>query len=131
MVGPLDEFERCWPWLEAALERHAYRHNGVVWPTHRKEDVWQAIASGRNLFWPGENCALVTFFRSNPSGLKDHHNWLTGGDDLHEILALVTATEEYGRQNGCHRQTGVGRRGWLRFFEGYKETGTYKQKILR
>src|SRR5215471_20917109 len=69
----------------------------------------------------GENCALVTFFRSNPSGLKDHHNWLTGGDDLHEILALVTATEEYGRQNGCHRQTGVGRRGWLRFFEGYKE----------
>ena len=123
------EFERCWPWLEAALEFGAFKHNGVTIPSHRKEHVWERILSGRSLFWPGECCAIITEIHVSPTGLRSHHNWLAGGD-LDEIVAMMPDIEDYGRQQGCHQQTGSGRRGWLRAFEGYREIGIRKAKPL-
>ena len=52
------EFERCWPWLAAALERAGN--------THGKEDVWQLIESGNAQLFPLPHGAFVTVQRSYP-----------------------------------------------------------------
>lgn len=123
------EFERCWPWLEASLEFGAFKHGGKIWVSHTKEDVWGRIVSGRCHFWPASESALITEFFTAPTGLKSHHNWLFGGD-LSEIVSRMPAVEEFGRKHGAHRETGSGRRGWLRVFDGYKEIGVRKEKAL-
>lgn len=122
-----EEFLRCWPWLDAALEQGALRHNGTIWKTHNIEHVWQRIIDGRSYFWPSKNCAIITEFYVSPTGLKSHHNWLAGGE-LDEIVAMMPKVEGFGRDNGSHRQTGSGRRGWLRAFTGYEEIGVRRQK---
>src|SRR5215831_11544676 len=117
-----EEFDRCWPWLEASLEFAAFRHKGMMLPTHHKEHVWERIRTKRSMFWPGDDCALVTEFYMTPTSIKSHHTWLAGGD-LQAIVAAMPAIEEWGRICECHQQTGSGRRGWLRAFEGYHEIG--------
>lgn len=95
--------------------------------THTKEQVWQRIVSGKTFFWIGKECAILTEFHITPNGIKNHHTWLAGGE-LEEIVGMMPAIEEWGRKHGCHRQTGSGRRGWLRAFEGYREIGIRKVK---
>lgn len=128
------EFDRCWPWLEASLEPGAYIHDGKIWPTHNRLQVWERLASGRALLWPGETCAIVTEFLNHPTGLKSHNTWMAGGIEnacLDEIKWMMqNKVEPFGYQNGCHRQVGFGRKGWLRVFTGYVECGTRKQKDL-
>jgi hypothetical protein len=124
------EFERCWPWLEASLEPFALRlPDGKVWFTHEKKHVWESIIVGKVFFWPGQECVMLTEFRITPTGIKEHHVWLAGGK-LQEIIELTPKTEEWGRQNGCHCQTGTGRRGWFRVLEGYKDVGARGTKNL-
>jgi len=126
---PLDSFERCWPWLEAALEQAAYVHDGKIYRTHDKLHVWQRIVTGRARLWAGDGAAIVTEFLDHPTGIRSHNNWLAGGE-LEEIVAMVEKTEQWGFEHGCHRQVGNGRRGWLRKFNGYCEYGVRKQKDL-
>lgn len=123
------EFDRCWPWLEKSLEFAAFKHNGKVWMTHHKEHVWFRILMGKSYFWPGKNCAILTEIHESPTGVKDHHTWLAGGD-LKEIKAMMPDIERWGKEQGCHRQTGSGRRGWLRVFNDYHEIGVRKAKNL-
>ena len=123
------EFERCWPWLRASLEVNAFRHDGKLWFTHNKDHVWERIATGKAIFWPGKECVVITEFYTTPTGLVSHHNWLAGGK-LDEIVAMMPAIEDYGRKHGAHRQTGSGRRGWLKAFDGYREIGVRKEKSL-
>ncbi len=123
------EFERCWPWMEAALAEGAFLHNGKVWPSHNKEHVWERIVKGKCFFWPGKDCVIITEILTSPTGIKSHHTWLAGGK-LEEIVTMMPKIEAWGRKHGCHRQTGSGRRGWLRAFEGYREIGTRKEKSL-
>ncbi len=123
------EFERCWPWLEASLDFAAFKLNGKVWPSHLKQHVWERFCANKSRFWPGDNCAIVTEIHTSPTGLKNHHTWLAGGD-LEEIVAMMPTIEAFGARNGCHQQTGSGRRGWLRAFDGYHEIGVRKAKPL-
>jgi len=125
----IKEFERCWPWIESALDRFAYKHDGKVWLTHNKEHVWERITSGKSIFWPGKACAIISEIAISPTGLKTHVTWLAGGD-LEEIAELMEKVEEFGRLKGCQRQVGNGRRGWLRVFKGYEEHGVRKAKDL-
>ena len=46
-----DEFERCWPWLEASLNEFG--------ATHTKDQIRDAIRHGAVL-WPGENAVILT-----------------------------------------------------------------------
>ena len=124
-----DEFNRCWPWLEASLEFAAFKHDGHTWFSHHKEHVWERIIGKKCLFWPRTDSAIITEFYTSPTGLKSHHTWLAGGD-LEQIVESMPNIENYGRQLGAHRQTGSGRRGWLRAFEGYQEIGVRKAKAL-
>ena len=121
-----EEFDRCWPWLEAALDTYAFRHEGKVWPTHRKEHVWERIFAGKSIFWPGKKCAIITEIHVSPTGLKTHTTWLTGGipnESLDEIKVLTEVIEDFGRNQGCHRQAGHGRAGWARVLAGYEVRG--------
>jgi hypothetical protein len=125
----LKAFERCWPWLAASLEVSAYHHDGFIWPTNDKADVWARIASGRATLWPGSEGVFLTEFIFHASGLKSQNNWLAGGD-LDEIAHMMPTIEDFARAHACHRSIGNGRRGWLRVFEGYTEYGVRKQKDL-
>lgn len=124
------EFERLWPHMEAALEASGIRcPDGKVWLPQTKEDVWERIIWGRCHFWPGEESVIVTEFRTTPTGIKSQHNWLAGGN-LEEIVGMMPRIEQWGRECGAHRQTGEGRRGWLRAFKGYREVGVRKEKLF-
>ncbi len=128
-VGLEAEFERCWPWLEAALAAFAYTHNDVVWPTHKKEHVLALITNNLAFFWPSKTCAIVTYFVKYPTGLKQHTTWLAGGE-LKEIKRMTLHIEEWGRKQGCHMQFGYGREAWVRVLDGYKKHGTNRSKDL-
>ena len=124
------EFERCWPFLRDSLEYAAFKKpDGTLWFSHTKEDVWERLETGKSFFWPGDKCAIVTEFHTSPTGLKSHHTWLAGGD-LDEIVKKMQEVEKWGKEHGAHRQTGSGRRGWLKAFKGYREIGVRKEKSL-
>jgi len=126
----LDDFDRCWPWLEGSLAWSGYPlPDGAVWPTHRKQHVLQRIIEGRAQLWPGDQAVFLTEIIEHPSGLRSQSNWAAGGD-LDEIRQMMPSIEAYGRVRGCQRQIGMGRKGWLRVFEGYEELGYRKQKDL-
>ncbi len=125
----LEHFERCWPWIEAALAHNAYEKDGVKWPTHRKEHVWERIVTGKSYFWPGQKSAILTELHTYPTGLKVHTTWLAGGN-LKEIKSMMVRVEDWGRSRGCHLQVGHGRKGWLRALTGYVLVGWRKVKYL-
>ena len=121
----LEDFNRCWPWLEAAIAVFAFEHDGKIWPTHRKEDILKGIQNGHFFFWPGKKCAILTQVRTSPTGLKTHITWATGGipnESLDEVKELTALIEWWGRNQGCHRQSGHGRPGWSRVL-GYESRG--------
>jgi hypothetical protein len=129
----MEDFERCWPWMEASIAAAAFEHNGKLWPTHNKQHVWERLAGGKAYLWPGEESVIVTEFYTAPTGLKSHHTWVAGGElhqSLSEIVGMMPMIEDWGRQHGAHRQTGTGRRGWVKAFTGYVEIGTRKSKSL-
>lgn len=107
----------------------AFEHNGRKWPTHNWQHIWNRIIGGQAFFWPFPNCALLTEFQVSPTGLRSHVTWLAGGS-LAEIVEMTPQIEHWGWMNGCHRQVGHGRRGWLRALEGYSEFGVKRQKSL-
>ena len=106
-----DEFDRSWPWLEAAMERYG--------KTHTKEQVWELIEGRKRFFWHDTDCAQVGVIWTYPSGLKICHSWLAGGD-LEQIKNWVPRLEEHGRRNDCESVVIDGRRGWAKAL-GYHE----------
>src|SRR5262252_3252293 len=108
-------FERCWPWLAAALE-HADN-------THRKEDVLQSFENGSAYFHPLPHAAMATYFKTHPSGLRDQVYWLAGGD-LGEIVKGVELLTQWARDEHCDRSVIVGRKGWARVLPDFRNVGS-------
>lgn len=108
------EFDRCRPWLEAALE-----YNGG---THSLEDIETAIAEGKAQLWPGQRSAIVTEMIQHPRA-TDLIFFLAGGE-LDELREMTPVIEEWAKEQGCSRTILYGRRGWDRTFltkeRGYK-----------
>lgn len=100
-----EEWARCRPWIEAALE--------YALGTHTIEDVWALVLAGQAHFWPGRNAAVVTEFHPFPR-LKALHFWLCGGDLTELTQEMRPAIEAWGALNGCTRFTTAGREGWQR-----------------
>lgn len=100
-----DEWARCAPWLEAALD-HAGR-------THGLDDVRALLAAGEARFWAGRASALVAAIERDP-GERRLLIWLAGGarDELED--ELLPLAEAWGREAGCRRALVIGRAGWER-----------------
>lgn len=100
----MSEFERCRPYLEAALE-----YSGG---THTIDDVKYALDAQRMLLVPGERCAMV-FEKTVYPRLSAFHGFLAGGD-LEEIKSFDPKLDILARALGCSRIDISGRQGWAR-----------------
>lgn len=94
------EWARCAPWLQAALDRGGTQGFTL-------DEVRQRVAEERALFWPGERSAGVS------EVTRDFHIWLFGGD-LKEMWAMERAVSGWARDRGLSRVTIKGRKGWER-----------------
>lgn len=115
------EFERCWPWLAAAIERHGN--------THSKEHLWRLIERGDAHLLPLPNAAVVGNIIRYPTGLRRGNAWLAGGVEngsIHEILNAVSFMEDWAQQQNCGQGSVYGRRGWRGplLERGYRELST-------
>jgi hypothetical protein len=99
------EWERCRPWLEAALA-----HDGGF---HDLVDVAKAIEAGEAHFWPGERSAVVTQFWNFPRR-KAVNVWLAGGDLSELVDQMRPDIEAWARAHGCTHFIIAGRPGWAR-----------------
>jgi hypothetical protein len=105
-----DEWERCRPWLEGALE-----HCGG---THSLDDVRRCVEQRSARFWAGREAAMVTEIVTYPQ-FSTLNFWLAGGD-LGELRdELRPQAEAYARDLGCRYATIVGRAGWAKAL-GYR-----------
>lgn len=102
MASWASEFDRCAPWIEAALERSG--------GTHNLDDVRALVATGEAQLWPGEASGLVTEVVTYPRK-KVCNFWLAGGD-LGELLRMVPVVERWAVEVGCKGMTVSGRSGW-------------------
>lgn len=102
---PASEWDRCAPWIEAALE-----HSGG---SHGIEDVRALCEAGEARFIPGERSAAVVEIYTYPK-LKRLHLWLNGGDMDELVNVLLPIAEAWGRSEGCTQVTTAGRPGWDR-----------------
>lgn len=110
------QWERCAPFIERAVERA----EGSFDLAHVRGKVF----SGEAQLWPGLNSAVVTRIETHPSGLKSCLLWLAGGDDLEELKRLEMAIAAWAESLGCTRMEIIGRRGWLKALDGYREGST-------
>ncbi len=115
------EFDRVWPWLDKAA-------NGEF-QTDTAETLWQRIIGGKLDLWTTANSAVVTSIEVYGNGVKEIRCWLAGGD-LTEIQQIEPAIAHYGKQNGCKQISILGRRGWFRALEGYKQTAVILAKEI-
>jgi len=96
----IEHFERCKPWLEAALEEGFYKI----------EDVARALAENRAQFWPGKNAAIVTEI-DTIGQTRVCRVWLAGGE-MTEVLEMARGLEAWSRLQGCSEVLVEGRKGW-------------------
>lgn len=118
-----EEWARCSPWIEAALE-HAGR-------THALADVRAMVEARECRFWAGRDAAMVTEIVEHPRS-TDLILWLAGGDLAELVDELRPMAEAWGRENGCDRVLIVGRDGWAKVLraEGYSPVARLVMKEL-
>jgi len=107
-MSPFDqEWERCSPWLQAALD-----HAGNLFSL---EDVKKAVIKGEAIFLPGLEAVVIAEIRVYPQK-RIYNCWLAGGN-LEELkLAFAPAIRRYAKRAGCDAITIQGRPGWQRVF---------------
>lgn len=122
MNNVYQEFERCTPYIQAALE--------YTKGTHTIRDIWKGIVDGRFFFWPGKESAIITDIEVYPQR-RVMHIFLAGGD-LDELLEMEKSVEAFARDIHCNSLSISGRRGWLRVFkdDGWQEVCTTIAKEL-
>lgn len=107
-MSPFDqEWERCSPWVQAALD-----HAGNLFSL---EDVKKSVIKGEAIFLPGLEAAVIAEIRVYPQK-RIYNCWLAGGN-LEELkLAFAPAIRRYAKRAGCDAITIQGRPGWQRVF---------------
>lgn len=112
------EFERCSPWIQAALDRDIGACN--------LEDVWDYIAAGKAQLWPLDKSVVVTALEYFPRKVVLRY-WLCGGE-LKDCLKAEAAIETWAKKAGAACAIIGGRKGWLRALRGYREVYSYMAK---
>jgi hypothetical protein len=110
----LAEWSRCGDYIEDALEYAEF--------SHTLEDVLRVVLAGDAQFWPQDDAALVTEIIDYPQR-RTLRFWLAGGN-LETLQELEIGAIEWSRLWGCTASEIIGRRGWVRALNGYKEAAT-------
>jgi hypothetical protein len=117
------EFDRCAPWIEAALGK---------FPEHTLDDVRGMVAAGEARLWAFERSCVVTQPLFYPRS-KALFWWLMGGD-LNELLEHEPEIGRWARSEGFSRMFGglVYRFGWERALRrsGWKPTHMIFERAL-
>ena len=111
--SPINELERCKPWIEAALDKN---ENLNTW-----EEVVEGLASGHMQFWPKPKGCIITQIVLYHDR-KALHIFLAGGD-LSEITEMTEDVMDWAKYQGCSFATFDGRMGWKKPLEklGWKQ----------
>jgi hypothetical protein len=117
-----EQFARCRPWIQAALDRCPIK-------SHTAEHVLETLERGEAQIWPSPNSCVVATISTYPTGLKTFNVWL-GGGDLKELMVLCEQTQVYAKSIGCDLATITGRKGWLKAIPGTREAVTTLIKEL-
>jgi len=96
------EFERCKPYIEAALEYTGGTHDII--------DIYEGLYKGTMQLWPAEKSCLVTEIINYPK--MRVLNIFLGGGDLTEILAMHEDVVRWAKDQGCSALNMTGRFGW-------------------
>lgn len=117
----ISEWQRCAPWLEAAL---AYNGN-----RYRLEHIRERVSDGRMQLFCGERCALVTEVYTCDTGHKVC-TVVLGGGDLAEIKPLSEHVTAWAASIGCNEMEVIGRPGWARALGTGQAVATVFRKPL-
>ena len=107
-----EHWERCKHYIHDALE--------YAGGSHTIQDVAVAIAEGKAQFFPLSRSAIVTEIVDYPQKAMCRI-WLAGGD-LEELLEAEVALSAWAKTQGCDGMEIIGRRGWSRKLENYRQS---------
>lgn len=110
MTPAIAQWDRCRPWIEAAL---------ALVETHTIDDIARGVEEGRFHFWPGERAAAITCVNVFPRA--QYLNVFLAGGDMEELLAMVPSFKSWGRHLGCSKLTLFGRAGWKRVLRDWQQ----------
>lgn len=97
-----EQFERCKPHIEAALE--------YTGGTHDLIDIYEGLYKGTMQLWPAEKSCLVTEIINYPK--MKCLNIFLGGGDLTEIMSMHEDVIRWAKDQGCSALNMTGRFGW-------------------
>ncbi len=122
-MSPFDqEWERCSPWVQAALD-----HAGNLFTL---EDVKKAVIKGEAIFLPGLEAAVIAEIRVYPQK-RIYNCWLAGGN-LEELkVAFAPAIRRYAKRAGCDAITIQGRPGWQRVFNMHRKGVVLTEEVAK
>lgn len=121
LVWLRSEFDRCGPWIQAALDRD-------IVGAFNLEDVWDYIAKDKAQLWTSPKSAVVTALEYFPRKVVLRY-WLCGGDL--ECLELEPVIEAWAKRAGAACAIIGGRRGWLKALSDYKEACVFMAKDFK
>ena len=98
------EFERCKPYIEAALEYTGGTHDII--------DIYEGLYKGTMQLWPAEKSCLVTEIINYPK--MKVLNIFLGGGDLTEILSMHEDVIRWAKDQNCTALNMTGRFGWTK-----------------
>lgn len=104
-MTPQENWARCRPWIEAALETSP--------GFETIEDVERLIGEGTYQVFPGRNSVAITEIVSYPR--RKVLNIVHGGGNLDELLSEIEPMMcAFARSQDCQTIMGTGRKGWER-----------------
>jgi hypothetical protein len=103
------EFERCKPYIEAALKYTGGTHDII--------DIYEGLYKGTMQLWPAEKSCLVTEIINYPK--MKVLNIFLGGGDLTEILSMHSDVIRWAKDQGCTALNMTGRFGWKKPLSKY------------
>ena len=103
-IEPVNEIERCRPWIEAALE-----YSG---DTHSFEDIVDGVKKGTMQLWPAKKGCIVTEIVVYPR--KTYLNIFLAGGELEQILDMDSDVKAWCIAQGCDGAMMSGRIGWTK-----------------